>query len=228
MPLLSTIDQAKIRDLFQDLDSDVTITYFTQRESPLLIPGHECQFCKETREILEEVASLSEKIHLEIKDFIREEQEARQQGITRIPAIVITGKARGKVRFFGIPAGYEFSTLLKTIRAVSRGQVELSAQTQEQLQKLNQDLHIQVFVTPTCPYCPRVASMAHEMAVVSEHVTADVVEISEFVELAQRYQVQGVPKTVINDRVEILGAVPEARFLQQVMQAVAPEQAPRP
>ena len=58
------------------------------------------------------------------------------------------------------------------------------------------------------------------MAIENEHITADVIEISEFVDLAQRYQVQGVPKTVINDRVEFAGALPEPRFVQQVLQAL--------
>lgn len=60
------------------------------------------------------------------------------------------------------------------------------------------------------------------MAVENEHIIADVVEVSEFVELAQRYNVQGVPKTVVNDSVEFVGALPEPRFLQQVLQAAKP------
>ena len=62
------------------------------------------------------------------------------------------------------------------------------------------------------------------MAIENEHITADVVEVSEFIDLAQRYQVQGVPKTVINDRVEVLGAVPEPRFVQEVLKAIASQQ----
>jgi predicted DsbA family dithiol-disulfide isomerase len=65
------------------------------------------------------------------------------------------------------------------------------------------------------------------MAVENEHIMADVVEVSEFVELAQRYNVQGVPKTVVNDTVEFVGALPEPRFVQQVLQAATkkePEQ----
>ncbi len=61
------------------------------------------------------------------------------------------------------------------------------------------------------------------MAIENEHITADVVEVSEFIDLAQRYQVQGVPKTVINDRIEVLGAVPEPRFVQEVLKAIAPD-----
>jgi thioredoxin-related protein len=65
--------------------------------------------------------------------------------------------------------------------------------------------------------------LAHKLAIENEHITADVVEISEFIDLAQRYRVQGVPKTVVNDRVEFLGAVPEPRFIQEVLKAVEPK-----
>ena len=65
--------------------------------------------------------------------------------------------------------------------------------------------------------------MAHKLAIENEHFTADVVEVSEFIDMAQRYQVRGVPKTVVNDRIEIVGAVPEPRFIQEVMKAIEPK-----
>lgn len=65
--------------------------------------------------------------------------------------------------------------------------------------------------------------MAHKLAIENEHITADVVEVSEFIDMAQRYRVQGVPKTVVNDRIEIVGAVPEPRFVQEVLKAIEPK-----
>jgi hypothetical protein len=65
--------------------------------------------------------------------------------------------------------------------------------------------------------------LAHKLAIENEHITADVVEVSEFIDMAQRYRVQGVPKTVVNDRVEFLGAVPEPRFIQEVLKAIEPK-----
>lgn len=150
MALISTEDQQTLKTLFQEgLPNDVTITYFTQRESVLLIPGQECGYCKDTRELLEEVTALSSKLHLVVKDFVRDEQEAQQMGITRIPAFVLQGRAKGKVRFLGIPAGYEFSTVIESLLDVSKGATKLSAKTLDALATVDQDLHIQVFVTPT-------------------------------------------------------------------------------
>lgn len=65
------------------------------------------------------------------------------------------------------------------------------------------------------------ASLAHEFAIENEHITADSVEVSEFGDMAQRYRISGVPKIVINEKVEFVGAQPEARFVQYVLQAVA-------
>jgi glutaredoxin-like protein len=227
MALISPEDQHTLRKLFEGLEGDVTITNFTQRESLLSVPGQECDYCKETRELLEEVTALSEKLHLDTKDFVRDTQAADRLGVTRIPAFVLHGRAKGKVRYFGIPAGYEFSTLIEDILDVSRGTTNLSDITREVLATVDQDLHIQVFATPTCPYCPRAARVAHKLAIENEHITADVVEISEFMEMAQRYRVQGVPKTVVNERIEIVGALPEPRFMQQVFAALDKEGAQR-
>jgi alkyl hydroperoxide reductase subunit AhpF len=150
MPLLSLEDRQELETLFaQELQDDVTITYFTQRESVLTIPGQECAYCKDTRELLEEVTAISEKLHLQVKDFVGDEQEAQRLGITRIPAFLLQGHARGAVRFFGIPAGYEFSTLIEDLVDVSKGTPALSEKTREALSKVDQDLHIQVFTTPT-------------------------------------------------------------------------------
>lgn len=151
MALISPEDQESLKKLFEEkLTGDVNITLFTQNESPLFVPGrNECAYCKETREILEEVTAMSDKLHLTVKDFVTDEKEAQQMGIERIPAYVMQGKNKGKVRFFGLPAGYEFSTLLQSILDVSTGETQLSQKTKEGLNTVEQNLQVQVFVTPT-------------------------------------------------------------------------------
>ena len=98
---------------------------------------------------------------------------------------------------YGSPAGYEFATLIEDIRMASRGTTDLSAATVETLNHLTTALRLQVFVTPTCPYCPRAALLAHKMALVSDWVTADAVDATEFPELADHYRVRGVPRTIV-------------------------------
>ncbi len=150
MALISPEDRQTLQTLFaQELQDEVNITYFTQRESVLIVPGQECDYCKETRELLEELTSSSDKLQLTVKDFVRDEQEAQALGITRSPAFILQGHTKGAVRYFGIPAGYEFSTLIEDLIDVSKGTTNLSDKTREALAGVDQDLHIQVFVTPT-------------------------------------------------------------------------------
>lgn len=150
MGLIGDSDKDYIRRLFaEQLADDVDIRYFTQHESPLIIPAQECEYCGITRELLEEVASLSEKIHLYIYDFVKDVEVAKEYGIGEIPAIVIERPERRGVRFYGIPSGYEFSTLIADIVDVSRGKTDLSPGTREFLATLTEQVHIQVFVTPT-------------------------------------------------------------------------------
>jgi alkyl hydroperoxide reductase subunit AhpF len=150
MGFLSADNQAEVKRLFEGLTGDVRLIYFTQRESPLFIPGHECETCKDTRTLLEEVAALSDKIKLEVHDFVAESQLAREYAIDRIPALVITAdNVKGRIRYFGLPSGYEFSVLLGSLLDASQGKSELSDASVETLVSVEKNLHIQVFVTPT-------------------------------------------------------------------------------
>jgi glutaredoxin-like protein len=219
MTLIPSRETQLLKDHFaKELTGPVTIRLYTQRESRIILPIQECATCKDTRELLTEVAGLSDRIRLETHDFAVEADSARAAGIDRIPAFVLEGAARGRVRYFGIPSGYEFTSLIQDLTAVSRGATGLAASTREALSALTTDVHIKVFVTPTCPYCPGIAHVAHLFAVESPRVTADVIEASEFPDLVQRYGVSGVPRTVINETIDVMGAVPEARFLEAVLQ----------
>jgi alkyl hydroperoxide reductase subunit AhpF len=107
-------------------------------------------------------------------------------------------------------------SLLEAIEMVSKGSSDLSAETREFLDSLDRDLHFQVFVTPTCPYCPGAVILAHALAMASDRVSADMVEVSEFPQLAVKYQVQGVPRTVINETIVQEGAAPEEMLISKL------------
>ncbi|MDR7435354.1 MAG: thioredoxin family protein [Armatimonadota bacterium] len=209
------------KKLSQELVHEVRLVFFTQGESGLTVPGYECAFCAETRALLEDLGELSDKLRLEVYDFLLHEDQVRTYNIDKIPAIVLVGDKDTGVRFYGIPSGYEFATLLEDIIDVSRRSTRLSQSTIEKVATIDRDVHIQVFVTPTCPYCPRAVRLAHQMAMVNDKIRADMVEATEFPHLAMRYNVYGVPKVVINETVMFEGAVPEQVFLEYVLQAVA-------
>jgi len=215
MGLLQNKDKKKIKDLFKQLAHEVTLVMFTQEM--------ECELCTTTRELLQEVATLSEKIKLRILDFVADRDEAEKYHVDKIPAIVLLGDKDYGIRFFGIPAGYEFMSLLEDIVDVSRRDPSLPKSMTAKLAKVDQPIHLQVLVSPTCPHCPRAVRAAHRFAMASDFIRADMVEIAEFPHLVQKYDVQGVPRTIINETFHLVGALPDEIFLQEILNAVKKE-----
>ncbi len=201
-----------VKKQFESLQNDVRLVVFTQKV--------ECQYCAENRTLSEEVAVLSDKLSLEIYDFVADSNKADQYGVDKIPATVIIGRKDHGIRFFGIPAGYEFTSYLEAIKLVSTGETGLSDKTKAFLDGLERDVHLQVFVTPTCPHCPSAVVLAHKLAFYSDRVRADMVEAMEFPHLSVKYEVQGVPRTVINENVSQEGAAPEALLVKKIMSAL--------
>ena len=152
MALLREDDANQLRQIFDDeLTGDVTLVHYTQRASRLVVPGAvQCPSCADTEALLGEVAELSGHISLEIHDFAAELPEAGALGIDKIPATVITGPgAAGAVRVFGLPAGYEFGELVEAIIDVGSSASRLADESLAAVSSLTQDVHLQVFVTPT-------------------------------------------------------------------------------
>lgn len=215
MAFIKEKDAKAVRERLARLPGPVTLAVFTQE--------FECEYCRQTRELAEEVAGLSEgKVTTEVYDLVKDKAKADRLSIEKIPAIAVLG-GRGEdhgIRFFGIPAGYEFASLLESLEIVAKGDSGLAPATREKLKSLSSPVNLQVFVTPTCPYCPRAVLTAFRFAMESENVRASMVEASEFPHLANKYQVSGVPHTVIGDSPQaMIGAYPEAAAADMLVAA---------
>jgi glutaredoxin-like protein len=208
MALLSEKDAKKVQEILNALPATVEVHFFTQEL--------ECQFCRETGELLRELAALSPKLKLMEHDFLLDKDAASAFGVEMVPAIVPVGPAGDLgLRFYGIPAGYEFASLLESFKLAAGADPELAPETKEFLAQLAHELELEVYVTPTCPYCPGMVVNAFRLAAASPKVKAAMVEATEFPHLAIRYQVRGVPRTVINrGQAYIEGLVPESHLVE--------------
>jgi glutaredoxin-like protein len=167
--------------------------------------------------LAQQIGILSDKITTEVYDFVKDAEKAKELGITRIPALAIIGKKDYGVRYYGIPYGYELQTFIEAIINVSKGITDLSDRTKQVLLDVKQPVKIQVFVTLTCPHCPAAAAIAHKLAIECENIKTDVIESSEFPELGLKYNVIGVPKIIINEKVEFMGEFNEDLFAEHVL-----------
>ncbi|HVH29855.1 MAG TPA: thioredoxin family protein [Vicinamibacterales bacterium] len=217
MALLSEQDRTVVSARLAAIKSPVTVLLFTQTiDAPDTVLV--------AKQVLDEVTSLSDLISLEQVNFILEKERAAQYGIEGIPALVLLrGEEDSRIRFLGAPGGYEFVSLIEALVLAGTGESGLTPESKALVAAhVTTPTDILVFVTPSCPHCPRAVTLAHRLAVESPLIRATCVEATEFIDLAQRYQVTGVPKTVVNGTIEMLGALPESVFVRTAVGAPAP------
>ena len=218
MALLSEQDRQTVRGHLTGLVHPVKLLFFTQT-----IGGPETALI--AKQILDELVSLSDQVSLEEVNFVLEKERAAAFGIEAVPAVaVLRGDQDTRIRFLGAPAGYEFMSLIEAVILAGGEDSGLSPASRELIaQHATGPIDIKVFVTPTCPHCPRAVTLAHKMAVESPNITATCVEAQEFMDLSRQFRVTGVPKTVVNSTTELLGAVPEDTFVRTVLFGEQPE-----
>ena len=136
------------RNFRTELKKEVTLGLFTQKPSLLTIPGRECRYCDETQQLMEELTALSPKLHLEVYDFYSQTEEREKYRVERIPAILLGAGDDARLKFYGIPMGHEFPTILEGIKTLSRGVSPLAMESRKRLHQVNQAVRVQVFVTP--------------------------------------------------------------------------------
>lgn len=141
MGLIREEDAIEIRRRLDAMATPVKIIHFTQELN--------VEYGRETQQVLEELAGMSHNLSLEVYDFVLDKQKVAEYGVDKVPATLVrNGKDYG-IRYYGMPAGYEFATLLDAILDVSKGESGLGAESKQKLASVNQPIHLEVFVTPT-------------------------------------------------------------------------------
>ncbi|HKB59553.1 MAG TPA: FAD-dependent oxidoreductase [Gallionellaceae bacterium] len=204
---------SQIRQQFQALREPVQLVFFTQ--------PHACGACADQQELLESIVNLSDKLTLAIHPL--DSAAALEHRIARAPATVVRGTRDYGIRFYGLTGGYEFGSLLEAIRLVSLGAAAVDPAVAALAALLRSPIHLEVMVTLSCPYCPKMVHVAHQLAVASEHVTADMVDAGEFPDVANRYDVHGVPLTAVNGRRGFEGALPPEQAVLEMLKVADPD-----
>lgn len=210
MALFNQETTTQLEQIFEGLKNPVTIALFTDKE---------CETCPDTIEFMTEVEALSTKINLEKFDINAD--EAKTYGVDKVPAIVLldNNKKNHDVKFYGIPAGHEINSFISGLMELSGAGEKLPEAMETTLSGLDKKVNIKVFVTLSCPHCSGAVSKAHKLAFENSNIEAEMIECSTFPELANKYNVSGVPKIVFNDTEELVGNQPFEQFLDAVMKA---------
>lgn len=214
---LSDAARQEIRKRLGELRLPVRLVYFTT--------AHACGACAEQRALLEEIVAQGlGRLALEVYEFARDAEAVKRYGIDKVPATVVTGERDYGIRFYGLTGGYELGSLIEAIRMVSTADAGLDPEIAAMVRQLRVPVHLEVLVTLTCPYCPRMVQLAHRLAFLSEQVRGDMVDAAEFPALANRYRVRGVPLTVVNGRPAFEGALPAGQAIMEIMRIADPDE----
>ncbi|MHA2236706.1 MAG: protein disulfide oxidoreductase, partial [Candidatus Thorarchaeota archaeon] len=204
--------KAQATEMFSELNDDVTIHLFVQ--------DHDCLYCNDVRDMVDQLAELSDKVTVQEHKGPLDEKDAKEMKVERTPAIVLHGKKPYNIKFYGIPAGHEFGALVGSVIDVSAGVAPLPEDVIEDIASIDKPINIKVFVTPQCPYCPNMTRLAHQASIINPLISSEMIESLEFQEETAKYGVFGVPKTIINETTTIDGLSPIAMFVEKLFEAV--------
>jgi glutaredoxin-like protein len=202
--------KTQLIDMLGEIPKYVHIAFFGSDQN--------CRSCKDTEQFIAEFADLHEKINMLTYDIEADRALATELGVDKVPSMVILDENRNDygMRFYGIPAGYEIHSLISAVRELGGNSADLPVEIEERIAKLDKDVHIRVFVTPTCPYCPGAVITGHRLAMLNKRIKADMIEANSFPDESAKYGVRGVPKIVINETHEFVGSQPITKFLETI------------
>jgi len=187
--LIDEESRAYLADKFQrELRNDVDVKLFVNEQNP--------EYTDFARRLLQELQEIDPRI----KVAVFENGQAEGFGVQSRPTILV-GQDRGyNIRYVGAPAGHEAGGFIETLSLVSRSESGLSEQSVQKLAEVDQKVSIKVFVTTTCPHCPRAAVLANQLAIARPGIiSAECIEASQNMEEASRFNVSSVPQQVINE-----------------------------
>ena len=175
----------------------------------------ECQLCGLTIELINKLSEVSNKI--KVKIYEKSSAAAKKYSIERVPSILID-PTNYKIVYTGAPIGEEGWAFIETMVLVSQDDSKLSQEAREKLKELKDERHIEVYVTPTCPYCPLAVLLANKVAIEGKgKVKAECIEVQENMDLAMKYNIRSVPQQIIDGKVSSVGVQPELKFVEDVI-----------
>lgn len=206
--MLSDSDKGIIQRKLSQMRDDVELLAFVDSGSAL---------SKELVDFANTMASLGSKVKVDIQNADEgKNPRMRELHIERWPVVLLKKGEFTRIRYYGIPLGYEISAFSDALVELSLSATPLSPRAKTSLSTVRRKANIKIFVLPTCPFCPTVARHAYRGAIESQKVTAEIIDSQMFPDLATHHAVMGVPKIVLNDNLDITGAITDVEFFEKL------------
>lgn len=202
---LSVVEQK-----FTALKDDVRLFLFIQETH--------CHHCREIRRMLEKIASITHKIKLDVYNYAINKEIVGQYNIKRSPAIAVLGAEDFGVRYYSVPQDAELSNFLDDIVIISQGKESLERDFKKTLEQIKEPVQLELFISSLCPYSWPAEKNLLRLAMLSDKINLDIIDAMEFKEVAEGYNIHGIPITVINGTELIFGALPQEKFIKTIIE----------
>ncbi len=204
------LDLEVVENKFCALKNDVKLIFFTRETN--------CPHCNDTRRLLERLASVTHKITFDFYNFAINQVKDREYHVFTVPALAIIGEKDYGIRYYGYPRGAELYDFLDDIIYVSQGESTLKPGAAMKLSWPTNPVQLKIFISPNCPYSLPVARLALKLAIASDAISVDIIHADEFLELAEKYRVRGIPMTVVNEGKSFYGALDEEDYVNHIFE----------
>jgi len=207
--MISEADRAALERKFSlGMKDEVTIELFVDGGIAM---------SKQLSELANALGDLNDNIKVSVRETLDgKDQRLKDLRLENWPVLVLTKGDSSRIRYYGLPIGYELPAITDAIVELSMAKTPLSPKARGMLSTVRRKANIKVFVLTTCPFCPTVARHAFRAAIESPRVTSEVIDSQMFPDLATRHSVMGVPKIILNDNLDITGAVTDVEFFEKL------------
>jgi len=208
-----------IQNEMRKLKNKITLKLFTdfktQKDG---LKSRKCLACNSTFYLLNTLAENSDG-KLEIEELSSEENEdiAEKYNVKRIPTILfLDANNREVIRYTAEPSGAELVPFIKSLQYFSGVSSFYKDAIISNLKKISKS-NIDLFITHTCPYCPQVVPIVNFFAILSKgKIKVNIIDINANQDIAMKYQIQGVPHTMINEKEHIYGMFTPQDLLEKL------------
>lgn len=212
--ILTEDTKKNLREAFSALRDAVTIEVYTK-------DGANDAFNEKTIELINALSETSPKIRPAFHAI--GDETSKRRNVFRSPTVLIAPD-KYKIRFTGSPLGEEGRSLVMSILMASTGSAVFAPESLKRLSGLDSTREIQVFVSPTCPYCPQSVVHAVSAAIAKKDlISAEIIEIYENQDISEKFGIVSVPQTFINGTLTSPGAEPEELFIESILSLKRPD-----
>jgi len=207
-----------VKDAAAAISSDVALLFFGSDDCP--------SASLDTLQICQIISDAGPKIGFQTRDSKNDKAKCEELGVLFFPALVIQGKNRGRLRFLGTPSGYGLQMLVEALALAASGESGLSDRLRRLLGSVKRPVALRIFISPESEYCRRTALFGMRLAVENGLFSTEVINHLDFPVISKRYKIGAVPRTVVNERGEINGAIDGEDFLERMLGALVAQAEP--